>query len=418
MGARGYHLPAPSPASDVDAQGRMPHRDAVSQVILQPGRDRSVRRRHPWLLSGSVARVEGDPAAGELLQVLSAEGEILGHGHYSPRSEIAVRLLCFGAEAPGEEHLRGAIEKAVERRRSDPLLQGSEALRLVNAEGDDLPGLVVDRYREVAVARFSTAGMIARREAISAILREVSGAESGYERADANAVRREGLPVREGPLWGDPPPPTVSIREGRRRYQVDVVSGQKTGFYLDQRDSRDLVESLAAGRRVLDLFAYTGGFAVAAALGGASSVTLVESSSAALALARQNLASSAPGFEAEIVLGDAFRFLREEGGLFDLLILDPPPFARRRRDVERACRAHKDLILRALRRASPGALLLAFACSHHVGPDLFRKVTFGAALEARRPVQVLRVLQAPVDHPVSIHHPEGAYLNGLLLRTV
>jgi 23S rRNA (cytosine1962-C5)-methyltransferase len=395
----------------------MPHRDAVSQVILRPGRDRSVRRRHPWLLSGSVARVEGDPPVGELLPVLSAEGEILGHGHYSPRSEIAVRLLCFGAEAPGEEHLRIAIEKAVARRRSDPVLRGNEALRLVNAEGDDLPGLVVDRYGEIAVARLSSAGMIARRDSIGAILREASGAASGYERADAAAARREGLPVREGPLWGDPPP-TVSIREGRRRYLVDVVSGQKTGFYLDQRDSRDLVEGLASARRVLDLFAYTGGFAVAAALGGASSVTLVESSSAALALARQNLDSNAPGFEAELVLGDAFRFLRGGGELFDLLILDPPPFARRRHDVERACRAHKDLILHALRRASPGALLLAFACSHHVGPDLFRKVAFGASLEARRPVQVLRVLQAPVDHPVSIQHPEGAYLTGLLLRTV
>jgi 23S rRNA (cytosine1962-C5)-methyltransferase len=288
----------------------------------------------------------------------------------------------------------------------------------VNAEGDDLPGLVVDRYGEIAVVRFSTAGMAVRREAISEILREVSGAASGYERADATAARREGLPVRAGPLWGDPPPPTLSIREGRRRYQVDVVGGQKTGFYLDQRDSRDLVETLAAGRRVLDLFAYTGGFAVAAARGGASAVTLVESSTTALALARENLASNAADLEAEIVLGDAFRFLRGAGESFDLVILDPPPLARRRRDVERACRAYKDLILHALRRAAPDALLLAFACSHHVGAELFRKVAFGASLDARRPVQVLRVLQAPVDHPVSIYHPEGAYLDGLLLRAV
>ncbi len=408
----------PSPVSGVDAAGRMAHRDAVPQVILQPGRERSVLRRHPWLLSGSVAKVEGDPAAGDLVRVLSAEGEILAHGHYSPRSEIRIRLLCFGKEAPGEEHLRGRIERAVARRREDPQLRGRQALRLVNAEGDDLPGLVVDRYEEIAVVRLSTAGMVVRRELISGILSEVSGASSGYERADAPAARREGLPVREGLLWGDPPPPTVSIREGERHYQVDVVSGQKTGFYLDQRDSRDLVESLAAGRRVLDLFAYTGGFAVAAALGGASALTLVESSSTGLALARENLASNAADLEAEIVLGDAFRFARGAGEPFDLIILDPPPLARRRRDVEKACRAYKDLILHALRRASPDALLLAFACSHHVGADLFRKVAFGASLDAHRPVQVLQVLQAPVDHPVSIHHPEGAYLSGLLLRTV
>jgi 23S rRNA (cytosine1962-C5)-methyltransferase len=396
----------------------MADRDAVPQVVLQPGRDRSVRRRHPWLLSGSVAGVEGDPAAGDLIRVLSAEGEVVAHGHYSPRSQIRVRLLCFGKEAPAEEHLRAAIERAVARRRDDPQLQGSEALRLVNAEGDDLPGLVVDRYGEIAVVRFSSAGMAVRRDAISEILQEVSGAARGYERADATAARREGLPVREGPLWGDPPPGTLLIREGRRRYRVDVVNGQKTGFYLDQRDSRDLVETLAGGRRVLDLFAYTGGFAVAAALGGASAVTLVESSSTGLALARENLALNAPNLEAEIVLGDAFRFLRGAGESFDLVILDPPPLARRRRDVEKACRAYKDLILHALRRAAPDALLLAFACSHHVGAELFRKVTFGASLDARRPVQVLRLLQAPVDHPISIHHPEGAYLNGFLLRVV
>ena len=408
----------PSPVSGVDAAERMAHRDAVPQVILQPGRDRSVRRRHPWLLSGSVAKVEGDPSAGDLVRVLSAEGEILAHGHYSPRSQIRIRLLCFGKEAPGEDQLRDRIERAVARRGESPQLQGCDALRLVNAEGDELPGLVVDRYEEIAVVRFSTAGMAVRRELISGILSEVSGASSGYERADAPAARREGLPVREGLLWGDPPPPTVSIREGERRYQVDVVNGQKTGFYLDQRDSRDLVESLAGGRRVLDLFAYTGGFAVAAALGGASTLTLVESSSTGLGLARKNLASNAADLEAEIVLGDAFRFLRGAGEPFDLIILDPPPLARRRRDVEKACRAYKDLILHALRRASPDALLLAFACSHHVGADLFRKVAFGASLDARRPVQVLQVLQAPVDHPVSIHHPEGTYLNGLLLRAV
>jgi 23S rRNA (cytosine1962-C5)-methyltransferase len=411
-------LRASVPASAVDAAGWMAHRDAVPHVVLQPGRDRSVRRRHPWLLSGSVASVEGDPAAGDLLGVLSAEGEVLAHGHYSPRSEIRVRLLWFGKEAPGEEHLRAGIERAVARRREDPRLQGREALRLVNAEGDDLPGLVVDRYREIAVVRLSTVGMAVRREEISGILREVSGAASGYERPDATAARREGLPICEGPLWGDPPPPTLSIREGRRLYHVDLVGGQKTGFYLDQCDSRDLVESLAAGRRVLDLFAYTGGFAVAAALGGASAVTLVESSSTGLALARENLALNAPDLEAEIVRGDAFRFARGAGESFDLIILDPPPLARRRRDVGRACRAYKDLILHALRRAAPDALLLAFACSHHVGADLFRKVVFGASLDARRPVQVLQVLQAPVDHPVSIHHPEGAYLNGLLLRAV
>ena len=222
--------------------------------------------------------------------------------------------------------------------------------------------------------------------------------------------------AQPGVLWGEAPSADLRIREGSRTYRVDALRGQKTGFYLDQRDARDLVQSIARGRRVLDLFAYTGGFSAAAALGGARCVTLVESSAEALELARQNLAANAPQCDAEYVRADAFRWLRGADAAFDLLIADPPPLARARRDVARAARAYKDLLLFALRRAEPGALLLAFACSQHVGPDLFRKIAFGAALDARRSVQVLRSLGAPTDHPVSIDHPEGAYLTGLLLR--
>jgi 23S rRNA (cytosine1962-C5)-methyltransferase len=193
---------------------------------------------------------------------------------------------------------------------------------------------------------------------------------------------------------------------------VDLVGGQKTGFYLDQRDSRDLVQTLARGRRTLDLFAYTGGFAAAAARGGACELTLVESSGPALELARTNLA----GAPASFVCEDAFAWVRREGEPFDLAIVDPPPLARARRDVERAARAHKDVLLFALRRAAPGAYLLAFSCSHHIGPELFRKIAFGASLDAERSVRVLRTLGAPADHPVSLDHPEGAYLTGLLLE--
>jgi 23S rRNA (cytosine1962-C5)-methyltransferase len=396
----------------------MAHREAMAQLVLHPGRDRSLRRRHPWLLSGAIASVEGDPSPGDLVRVVSAEGEILGHGHYSPRSELRVRLLTFGKEPPGDAHLRQTLARALALRREDAQLRGSDALRLVNAEGDDLPGLIADRYAGIVVVRLSTVGMALRREPIGEILRELSGAASGYERADARAARREGLPMREGPLWGDPPSNPIAICENERRYLVDVVNGQKTGFYLDQRDARDLVEQLAAGRRVLDLFAYTAGFAVAAARGRASAVTLVESSPTAIGLARENLTLNGADVPTEVVATDAFRYVRGCDERFDLLILDPPPLARRRRDVPRACRAYKDLILHALRCAAPDAMLLAFACSHHVGAELFRKVVLGACLDAQRSAQLLRTLQAPADHPVSIHHPEGAYLNGLLLRVV
>jgi 23S rRNA (cytosine1962-C5)-methyltransferase len=382
-------------------------------VVLQPGRDRSVRRRHPWVLSGAVARVVGAPEPGALVRVLSAEGEPLGWGHLSPASVIRVRLAGFGKEGPGEGWLEERIRAAVRAREGDPLLGDCDALRLVNAEGDGLPGLVVDRYADTIVAKVSSDGMARQREQLAGILREVTGAERGYERADAAAARQEGFAVREGVWWGSEPPPALPIRERGRSYLVDVVQGQKTGFYLDQRDARDLVQQLAEGRRVLDLFSYTGGFAVAAARGGAASLTLVETSTRALALARIHLA--AEGVESSFHEASAFRFVRGEGSEVDLAIVDPPPLARRRRDVTRATRAYKDVLLHTMRKLAPGGLLLAFACSHHVGAELFRKVVFGAALDAGRRLQVLRALGAPSDHPVSIDHPEGDYLHGLLL---
>jgi len=386
-------------------------------VILHRDRDRSVRRRHPWLLSGAVQRVEdgaGTAEPGSLARVVSAEGEVLGFGFFSPRSQLRVRFVRFGKDAPGPDWLEAQIARAVARREQDPLLAGTDAVRLVNAEGDGLPGLVADRYADVVVVRLGTAGMALRREAVAAGLRGASGAAVGFERADPVAARREGVAARQGPLWGEPPSRPVAIRERGRRYRVDVCAGQKTGFYLDQRDTRERVQELAGGRRVLDLFAYTGGCSLAAARGGASSLTLVESSATAVALARENLASLP--VPPRVVAGDSFRFLREDAGEYDLLIIDPPPLARQRRDVPRAARAYKDLFLHALRRAAPGARLLVFACSHHVAPELFRKIVLGAALDARREVRVLGAFCQPPDHPVALEHPEGAYLTGLLLE--
>jgi len=383
-------------------------------VILKPGRERSVRRRHPWVLSGAVAGVDGAAEPGAAVRVRSSAGETLGYGHYAPASSLRVRMLTHGKEDPGEALIPERIRAALRRRQQDPLLAETDALRLVNAEGDGLPGLTVDRYADVAVLKLTSAGMAARRTAIAHALREASKLAVGFERADP-AARREKFAAHQGPLWGALPCDGVWIRERGRRYRVDVEAGQKTGFYLDQRDARDLVQSLARGRRVLDAFAYTGGFAVAAALGGAARATLVESSADALETARANLEANAARCPVDLVRADVFRWLRGADAEFDLLILDPPPLARARRDVARASRAYKDVLLFALRRAAPGALVLAFACSHHVGPDLFRKIAFGAALDAGRSVRVLRTLGAPVDHAVSLDHPEGAYLTGLLL---
>jgi 23S rRNA (cytosine1962-C5)-methyltransferase len=391
----------------------------VREVLLKDGRDRSSRRRHPWLLSGAVSVEPGLQAAGELVRVVAPGGEVLGHGHYSPHSQIRVRLVAFGKEEPVADWLAVRIGEAVARRAEDPLLAGTDAVRLVNAEGDGLPGLVIDRYADVAVVRLATAGMAGARDEIAGALFERAGVRTVFERADAVAARRDGFAPRSGVLAGAPLAGPIAIDERGRRYEVDAAAGQKTGFYLDQRDARDLVERLAAGRRVLDLFAYTGGFAAAAARGGATSVTAVDSSAEALERAKAHVEANAPepgACAAEFVTGDAFRFVRETGEQWDVLVVDPPPLARRRGDVAKAGRAYKDVVLHALRRARPGAHVLAFRCSHHVSSDLFRKIVFGASLDAGRPLQVLATLGAPVDHPVSLDHPEGEYLSGLLLR--
>lgn len=389
----------------------------MTAVVLHPGRDRSLRRRHPWVRAEGLARVDGPAEPGAWVRVLSAAGEPLGFGHLSPRSNLRVRMLWFGKETPPDDLLEQRIREAVARRHDDPLLRGTDALRLVNAEGDGLPGLVVDRYADLLVVKLLSAGMALRRERIADALRQAIGVPAAFERADSVAARREGFAARQGPLWGPAPPAPVPIDERGRGYRVDVLAGQKTGFYLDQRDARDLVQALAEGRRVLDLFAYTGGFSVAAARGGAAQVLAVESSEAACAMARAHL--DAAGARARVERADAFRFVRDQtgpGARFDLISVDPPPLARRHSDVRAASRAYKDVLLHALRLAAPDARLLAFACSHHVGPDLFRKITFGASLDAERPVRILRTLGPPTDHPVSADHPEGAYLTGLLLQ--
>jgi len=370
------------------------------------------------LLSGSIAQEPQGAEPGAWVRVLADSGEVLGFGHYSPRSSIRVRMLAFGKEDPGEALLEARLEAAVARRRDHPLMSGTDALRLVNAEGDGLPGLVVDRFADVVVIKFLTAGMHARAGRIAERLERLTGARHGFRRLDSSSARREGIPADEGPLWGRPEQ-SVWIEERGRKYAVDFMRGQKTGFYLDQRDSRDLVEGLAEGRRTLDVFSYTGGFAVAAARGGAKSLVLVDSSESALAAAQENLAMNAVTCPAEVRRSDGFEALRAAsaaGEKFDLVVIDPPPLARSRSAVKAAARAYKDLLLHGLRCCSPSAFVVAFSCSHHIDPDLFQKIVFGAALDAGRGVRWIRGLGAPADHPFSVDHPEGRYLHGCLLE--
>jgi len=389
-----------------------------ARIVLLPGREASVLRRHPWVMSGAVSRVDGDAAAGDLVRVLAADGTTLGHGHYAPQSQLRVRMLAFGDEACSEAVIAERLRSAIAARAAHPLLADTNALRLVNAEGDGLPGLVVDRFADVIVVRAGSAAWLERSSAVADVLREATGARAALARPDAAALRREGAHAEPRTLWGEPPSEPVALDERGRRYLADVAHGQKTGFYLDQRDARDLVQRIAAGRRVLDLFSYTGGFALAALAGGAAHVTLVDSSRDALALARRNLQGLGGAAEAraELTETDGFEYARKHARGFELAIADPPPLARRKADVPRAARAHKDLLLHLFREAPPAASVLAFSCSHHIGPELFRKIAFGAALDAGRDARVTAELGAPADHPVSLFHPEGRYLTGLLLE--
>ena len=371
-------------------------------AVLRRGRERSVALGHPWLLSGSVLRVEGDPQAGDVVAVHDESGAVLGFGDFDPDAQLRVRLFAFGKDEPAEAAwLEARLRAALELRTGHPLLAGTNALRLVHAEADGLPGLVIDRYGDWLALRVGTPGMARRVELVGEIVRRITGAQGAWLRSD-------GAPGRE--LFGSVPDAPIGIEESERAYRVDLRHGQKTGFFLDQRDARNLFARLGRGARALDLFAHTGGFARAAQQGGAREVIAVESSRDAVELGRVN----APG--CDWVAGDVNEFLRREQSTFDLISVDPPPFAKRKRDVTAASRAYKDLNLRAFARAAQGAHVLTFSCSHHVEPELFRKLVFAAALDARREVLVLGELRAPVDHPVSIRHPQGEYLKGLLLR--
>lgn len=394
-------------------------------VQLKRGRERPVENRHPWLFSGAILNVTGDPAPGDLVAVLDHGGGWLATGYYNPHSQIRVRILSWDADEPIDElWWRERLRAAIARRTALAFEPQTTAYRLVYGEADQIPGLIVDRYGDFLVLQALTAGIERHKEKLSAIVAELTGVAGVVERSDMDVREKEGLPAASGVLYGVAPPEFVEVRENNLRILVDLRHGHKTGLYLDQRDNRALVGQprFSAGKEFLNVFAYTGGFGLYAAAAGAAAITNVDSSVPALEQAEQN--ASLNGFERphdEYLAGDAFEILRhyrDTRRQFDVIILDPPKFAHSQRDVQPACRGYKDLNWLAFRLLRPGGLLATFSCSGLVDADLFQKVVFGAAVDAGRDAQILhRMAQAP-DHPVLLTFPESAYLKGLLLRAI
>src|SRR6266481_627900 len=384
------------------------------RVDLKPGRDFALRAGHPWIFSGAIARIEDTDGAGAIADVYGADGRLLGRGTWHPKTSIALRMLTRGDEPVDATFIRGRLAAALRWRES---MRGSNASRLVNGEGDRLPGVVIDRYDDFLVAQFLTAGAERLKPWIVEGLEELCAPRGIFERSEGNVRRAEGLAPSTGVLAGAEPPPDVIIEESGRRHRVDVRGGQKTGFFLDQRPNRDLVATLAGGRRVLNLFAYTGAFAIAAAQGGAAHVTSVESSPAAVLHAEESWFLN--GYDPErasFVRDDVFTFLRGDLPSFDLVILDPPPFARRRTEHDRALAGYKDVNLQALRHTERDSLVMTFSCSQHVDAEAFHDAVAAAAADAGRECQLLARLGPGLDHPQALAHAQGRYLKGLLLR--
>ncbi|WP_288594238.1 class I SAM-dependent methyltransferase [uncultured Victivallis sp.] len=388
---------------------------------LNPGREKSLLRRHVWIFSGAVADYPGEAAPGETVEVFDAKNNFLARAAYSPDSQLIARVWTFDRdEQIDEAFFARRIKAAVEYRHFLKLDDPKGGCRLINSEADGLPGLVVDRYAGVLVIQITSAGIEFHRDTIVKLLAEITGAASIYERSDVSVRAKEGLSERSGLLYGAQPPNPVIIEENGARFAVDVRHGQKSGFYFDQRCARATVAAYADGRTVLNAFSYTGAFAVSALLAGAGHVINIDSSAPALKQAAHNLEMNKIKPERyENRTADVFTELRrlvEEGRKFDLVILDPPKFIESQKALVRGCRAYQDIARLGYRLLNPGGLLFNFSCSGLMTPELFQKITADAALDAGVRARLVRHLEQAPDHPVSLAVPEGFYLKGLVTR--
>ncbi|HKY01636.1 MAG TPA: class I SAM-dependent rRNA methyltransferase [Burkholderiales bacterium] len=389
-------------------------------VYLKAGKEKAMSRRHPWIFSGAIDRVEGQPELGGSVSVRTQSGQFLAWAAYSPQSKIRCRVWSWTeSRRIDAAHVRELVRAAVAYRHDLGL--GAQACRLVHGEADALPGVICDRYGDLLVLQLTSAGAERWRDALVEALQSETGCTRIYERSDVDVREIEGLELRRGWLRGDGAT-EIEIDEGGVRYWVDVARGQKTGFYLDQRDNRALIRTLAQGREVLNCFCYTGGFSLAAMAGGAKNVLSIDSSAEALNTARQNVAMN--GYDETLMhwqeadVFQALRELRNAGRQFELIVLDPPKFAPTIAHAEKAARAYKDINLWGLKLLRPGGLLATFSCSGGISLELLQKIVAGAASDAEVDARILERFQVAPDHPIRMSFPEGEYLKGLLLKRI
>jgi len=391
----------------------------LHSVTLKKAADSFIKRKHPWIFSGAIEKVEGNPSNGETVQVFTSNKTLIGHGSFSPTSQIRVRVWSFNPEEKIDfEFFQRKFLHASQLREQIINTSNTNAYRIINAESDGLPGLIVDRYADFLVCQFLSAGAEFNKETIIEILNDIFKPVGIFERSDVEVRTKEGLQPTQGLLRGTIPDDLIETMENGFKFLVDIKNGHKTGFYLDQRDNRELILKFAKDKTVLNCFSYTGGFSVYALASGAEKVTQIESSSSALEIANKNTELNGLNiYNLENINDDVFKVLRkfrDERRTFDMIILDPPKFAESASQIQQAGRGYKDINLLAIKLLNPGGILFTFSCSGHISQELFQKIIAGAALDSEREVKIIKQLTQSSDHPVSLNFPEGLYLKGLI----
>jgi len=393
------------------------------EVILKKGKEKAALQRHPWIFSGALDRVKGSPANGEVVRVLAADKEFLAYGYFNEKSRVAVRMLEWDeTKTIDREWYQQKIRTAIASRAHVLRNGDTNTCRLVFSEADFLPGLIVDRYADFLSLQILSAGIENAKEDIINILREELQPTGIFDKSDATARTHEDLEVANGLLWGENPPEFLEVKENGILYHINIAGGQKSGFYCDQRDNRQILAAYTPGKTVLDCFSYSGGFSLNSLKAGATHVTSVDSSALALETLQQNIDLN--GFDkaqSTVVQSDVnkqLRALKEEGKKFDVIVLDPPKYAPSRSALDRAARAYKDLNRLGMGLLESGGLLATFSCSGAVDIETFKQIIAWAALDAGKEIQIVKQFSQPEDHPVRISFPEGEYLKGLLLRVL